>query len=257
MSVRITNVQHFSTGDGPGVRTTVFFCGCPLRCPWCHNPETVSGKPVTLRYEATGRCETVGGEADEAAVIAELLWDKDYYDESGGGVTLSGGEVLMQPDAAARIAGAMRESGVHVALDTAGFAPREAVEKLAPLCDLWLYDVKTADAAKFAAVCGGDLTVVAANLRCLVETGANVRVRVPLIPGFNDADGDLEAIGDLVESAGCRAVDILPFHRLGSAKYEAMGLDYAYRDATPPDDETVERARGIFARRFDVRVERH
>ena len=257
MSVRITNVQHFSTGDGPGIRTTVFFAGCSLRCPWCHNPETIPGKPVTLRYEATGRCETVGGEVDEKTVVDELLWDKDYYDESGGGVTLSGGEVLLQPDAAARIAEAMRENGVHVAIDTAGFASRESLMKLAPLADLWLYDVKSADAAKFAAVCGGELSVVVDNLRYLTESGANVRARVPLIPGFNDAGGDLEAIGDLIESVGCRAVDVLPFHRLGSAKYAAMGLDYAYKNTPPPEAGTLERARKIFARRFEVTIERH
>ena len=257
MTARITNVQHFSTGDGPGIRTTVFFAGCSLRCPWCHNPETISGKVVTLCYEATGRRETVGGETAIDGIVGELLWDRDYYDESGGGVTLSGGEALLQPDAAARIAEAMRESGVHVAVDTAGFAPREAIERLAPLCDLWLYDVKTADGTKFASVCGGDLSVVVGNLRYLAEAGANVRVRVPLIPGFNDGGDDCEAIGDLVESLGLKTVDLLPFHRLGSAKYKAMGLEYVYADVKPQDKAQIEGIRAQFAKRFSVKVEKH
>ena len=235
----------------------MFFSGCSLRCPWCHNPETIGGKEVTLRYKTTGRCETVGGEVCIDKIVGELMWDKDYYDESGGGVTLSGGEALLQVDAAASIAEAMREAGVHVAIDTAGFAPREAVERLAPLADLWLYDIKTADAAKFAEVCGGDLSIVVGNLRFLAEAGANVRVRVPLIPGISDGRGELEAIGKLVESLGLRTVDLLPFHRLGSSKYEAMGLEYAYKDVLPPDSDTVERAQAVFAPGFDVKVERH
>lgn len=257
MCARITNVQHFSTGDGPGIRTTVFFAGCALRCPWCHNPETIPGTPVTMRYEATGRCESVGGEVDEDTIVRELLWDKDYYDESGGGVTLSGGEALLQSDSAAFIAGAMRERGVHVAVDSAGYAPRAAVEKLAPLCDLWLYDVKSADGVKFAAICGGELDRVVANLRYLASVGANVRVRVPVIPGFNDSDEDAEAICDLVEDVGLGTVDLLPFHRMGAAKYRAMGQVYAYADVRPPDDREIKRLFDIYSRRFDVKVESH
>ena len=257
MAIRVTNIQHYSTGDGPGIRTTVFFAGYPLRCPWCHNPETISGKEVTLRYEATGKCETVGGETAIDGIVGELLWDKDYYDESGGGVTLSGGEVLLQVESAVEIAKQMRENGVHVAIDTAGAAPRRAIEALAPLADLWLYDLKTADAVKFAEVCGGEFAVVVDNLRYLVSRGANVRVRVPIIPGFNDGEEDVAALGDLIESVGGKTVDLLPFHRLGSSKYAAMGLEYAYADVTPPDDGTMERIRSALAPRFDVKVEKH
>jgi pyruvate formate lyase activating enzyme len=257
MLLNITNIQHFSTGDGPGIRTTVFFCGCSLHCPWCHNPETISGKEVTLYYEQIGITQKCGGAVDESIVAEELLWDREYYEESGGGVTLSGGEVLLQPFGAASLAKTMRENGVNVAVDTAGFAPKSAVEALAPLCDLWLYDIKTADKERFAAVCGGDLDTVVGNLRYLISEKKNVRVRVPLIPGFNTGEEEIDGIVRLVDSVGGETVDLLPFHRLGSSKYAAMGLEYAYRDTKTPDDETIGRIRSAFARHFEVKVEKH
>ena len=255
MLLNISNIQHFSTGDGDGIRTTVFFKGCSLRCPWCHNPEGLFEKPVELCF-ANGRREIAGRIVEAGIVADEVLWDRDFYDESGGGATLGGGEVLLQPEGAACLASILREAGVSVFIDTAGAVPRSAFEAIAPFASAYLYDVKTADGEKFRRVCRGDLELVISNLRSLLDTGADVRIRVPLIPGFNTDPADVGAICDLLGDLGVTKVDLLPFHRLGSAKYEAMGLEYAYASVAPLFGEALREIVSLYSGRLDVRVEK-
>ena len=255
MELNISNIQHFSVGDGDGIRTTVFFKGCALRCPWCHNPETLSAAPTTLSYPKLGKTEVRGRRMTVEAVMKEILEDVDFYAESGGGVTLSGGEVLLQAKEAAALACEIKAAGISLFVDTAGHAPREAVEALLPHADTWLYDYKTADPAAFRQVIGGDLALVRDNLAFLLSTGANVRIRIPLIPGFNTDESAVNAIITDLLTLGVKGVDLLPFHRLGSGKYAAMGLEYAYRNTQPMTPREIAEIQKRYQVYFSTHVE--
>jgi pyruvate formate lyase activating enzyme len=254
MDLNISNVQHFSVGDGAGIRTTVFFKGCNLRCPWCHNPENLTAAPVTLSYAATGKTEVAGKRVSVEALLPELLEDKDFYDTSGGGVTLSGGEVLLQAEGAAALTAALKEEGVPVLIDTAGCVPYGAFEALAGLAQGYLYDFKTAEEEKYRQI-GGDLRLVTENLERLLASEASVQVRIPLIPGFNTGDADIAAICRVLEAMGVTQVELLPFHRLGSGKYEALGLRYPYRDCAPLSKEALRVIAAQYRTHFSVLIE--
>lgn len=235
MTVNLSNIQHFSTGDGDGIRTTVFLKGCNLRCPWCHNPETQSPEPCSLYFQLAKKTTNYGKMTEPDEIVADVMKDRIFYDETGGGCTLSGGEAMLQPDACAEIAGKLRENGVPTLMDTAGCVPWSHFEKVIPVIDDYYYDIKTADPEKFRSVCGGDLKVVTDNLSKLIGLGKNVHVRIPVIPGFNASEEDIIMIAGLLEKIGAEKVDLLPFHRLGSSKYEAMGKEYAYAATDPPE----------------------
>ena len=253
MDANIANIQHFSVGDGDGIRTTLFFKGCNLRCPWCHNPETLSSAPVTLSYPAGA--QVCGRRMTEDAIFAELTEDADFYRESGGGVTFSGGEVLLQAEAAATLAAKLKAADISLFIDTAGCVPFSAFEVLLPFADTWLFDYKTASPQKFRETVGGDLSLVEKNLQALLARGADVRIRIPLIPGFNTAEEDIAAISVRLKSLGITAVDLLLFHRLGSGKYEALGLAYAFRDIPPQTATEKARIRALYEENFTVTME--
>ena len=250
MNLNISNIQHFSVGDGEGIRTTVFFKGCNLRCPWCHNPENLTASPVELCYKTTGKTETLGRIVTVDEIIPELLEDRDFFETSGGGVTLSGGEVMLQADGAAELARVLAAEGVTTLIDTAGCVPYTEFEKLRGAVHGYLYDYKTADAEKYKLI-GGDLAVVKENLQRLLADGESVQVRVPLIPGFNASADDVTGICRSLADIGVTAVEVLPFHRLGSSKYEAMGMDYSYGKTEPMPKSEVESLTEIFREYFD------
>ena len=250
IKLNISNIQHFSVGDGEGIRTTVFFKGCSLRCPWCHNPENLTSVPEILRY-GNGRSETLGRLVTADDILPELLEDRDFYETSGGGVTFSGGEVMLQADGARELAAALYENGVSMLIDTAGCVSYSEFEKLRGVVAGYLYDFKTADPEKYRSI-GGDLHRVTENLTRLMTDGENVRVRIPLIPGFNSAGTDVTLMCRYLRDMGVAAVEVIPFHRLGASKYEAMGLDYAYRGVeTMPKDKVTE-AKAMFGEYFEV-----
>ena len=253
---QVFNIQHFSTEDGPGVRTTVFLQGCPLRCAWCANPESPRDalrvrdgkiKIDRARCVACGRCTEVcpshamffyGERKDVDDVFAEVLRDRGYYETSGGGVTCSGGECMMQPDFVAALFRRCKAEGIHTALDTCGqFAP-EHIETVLPLTDLVLYDIKTTDSERHRRFTGVGNELILANLRRILAYPATVVIRVPVIPGWNDAPEDLRATAEFVKAldAGLH-VDLLPFHRFGCGKYEMLDMPYATGDLAAPTAE--------------------
>ena len=183
-------------------------------------------------------------------ILPELLEDKDFFETSGGGVTLSGGEVMLQADGAAELASALASEGVQTLIDTAGCVPYSEFEKLRGTVAGFLYDFKSADHAKYESI-GGRLDTVADNLWRLMADGESVRVRVPLIPGFNANAEDILGICRYLSCMGVTAVDILPFHRLGTSKYEAMGLEYTYRDTQPMSRDALQDAESAFKDFFD------
>lgn len=249
MNLNISNIQHFSVGDGVGIRTTVFFKGCNLRCPWCHNPENLTASPVELCYKATGKKETCGRIVTVEEILPELLEDRDFYETSDGGVTLSGGEVMLQADGAAELVRALASEGITTLIDTAGCVPYREFEKLSGIVGGYLYDYKTADAAKYKTI-GGDIVLVTDNLRKLLADGESVQVRVPLIPGFNTNSEDIMGICRNLSALGVDSVELLPFHRLGSSKYEAMGQEYSYGKTDPMSKAEVTSAAKLFSEYF-------
>lgn len=255
MKINISNVQHFSVGDGQGIRTTVFFKGCNLCCPWCHNPENLSFSPVVLRYEAIGKTEVMGKKVTIDDLLPELLEDKDFYHESGGGITLSGGEVMLQPEGAGELAKKLNEHGISTIIDTAGCVSYDAFEKVNPFVKGYLFDFKTAEENKYREI-GGDLKTVTENLRKLLKSGAKVQIRIPLIPDFNTDESSVIRICETLAGIGVKEVELLPFHRLGSGKYEALGIDYLYRDCQPIPKEKLDEINKLYSKYFKTKIER-
>ena len=252
--LNISNIQHFSVGDGEGIRTTVFLKGCNLMCPWCHNPENLSKKPTTLHYQATGKTETLGQLITEEEVLSELLEDKDFYCESNGGVTFSGGEAMLQASELVPLAKLLAENGVSVLVDTAGCVPYASFQILNSFVTGYLFDFKTADGDQYREI-GGDLGLVVENITRLRKDGKAVRIRIPLIPGFNTSPRSTQAICEHLRDVGIQHVDLLPFHRLGSAKYEAMGLEYAYQTQQPLTKDDLGKIEAIYKTYFSVKIE--
>ena len=277
---KISKIQHFSLGDGPGIRTTVFMQGCNLRCPWCHNPETIFFGGSHLCYETKcsrcglcgqicpqkaisfedgervvnrelcgfcGVCESVcpqnaiaisGKWVSQEAVFHEIWKDADFYEPSGGGVTFSGGEPLLQADFVGALAKQCREKGIQTIVDTAGCVPYGNFEKVIPYTDTFFFDIKASDAAQFQNRCGGDFALILSNLKKLTAV-ASVTVRMPVIPAYNDNADYMTACGQLLSECGVKRVDLIPFHRMGSAKYKALGNGYVYENTKPPESAAM------------------
>lgn len=240
----VSNIERFAIKDGPGIRTVVFLQGCPLRCPWCANPET--------RYAGHDKVKKMSVED----VMAVVLRDMDYYRNSGGGLTVSGGEALLRYEALLELLKMAKEYGIHTAVETSGQASREAVMACLPYVDLWLYDVKHTDLEKLESVTGADYGTVFGNLRMVAETDpAKVVFRLPCIPGFNLNEGYFDSVFELARLLGVERIDLLPYHTLGVAKYERMGIEYRYAGYEAVDRSELEqyRQRGL-ERGFDIRL---
>lgn len=262
---RIFDIQFFCVHDGPGIRTTVFLKGCPLRCLWCHNPEGISsqvhlsysenkcigcgactavcnvhaiveGKHVVdhsrcslrglcLEVCPAGALSFVGRDVTVREVINDVLSDRKYYGPSGGGMTLSGGEPLMQPEFTLALAMAAKEEGINVAIETSGYAPFKVFESLIKHVDLFLFDIKETDPELHKVFTNVSMGLPMENLRKLYQTGASILLRCPIIPGLNDRDDHFEGIADLTkEMPNLLGVELLPYHRLAASKSTRMGL---------------------------------
>jgi pyruvate formate lyase activating enzyme len=275
---RIFEIQRFSVHDGPGIRTTVFLKGCPLRCPWCHNPESQDPDPeiaylpdkcigcgYCLRTCPTGahglvddedgarrhsfdrsrciRCglcaaecwagalEVVGRTITVEEALEEILADQSFYYESGGGVTLSGGEPLSQPEFTEALLWEAKKAGIHTAVETCLFASEATVERMRQLTDLFLVDLKETDEKRHQRYTGVPLEPILRNLRALAASGAAIRLRLPLIPGFNDRDGHFGRVAVMVNELNDHrpgqldpiAVEVMPYHAMGTDKHRRFG----------------------------------
>ncbi len=236
---RIFNIQRFSIHDGPGIRTIVFLKGCYLRCAWCCNPESQRYEIETMTEG--GKTKTVGRDVTVAEIMPEILSDLPYYRRSGGGLTLSGGEVLAQADFARDLLRAAKENGLHTAIETAASLPFGEIEKLLPYLDLIMMDIKHMDPERHREYTGADNSLILANARLLAESGVRLIIRTPVVPGVNDGDADIRAIASFARGlGGVSEYHLLPYHRLGSDKYDGLGRRYSLSEINPPSREKME-----------------
>ena len=290
----VFNIQKYNMYDGPGIRTLVFFKGCPLRCLWCSNPESQHGRhevlfkkdpcvhcgacvpvcPVGIhsmvnaqsthmvdRSKDCIRCEAcvracpqaalaIAGERKSISGLLEVVeQDWLFYENSGGGLTVGGGEPMLQHEALANLLLACKQKGIHTAMETSGYAKPEVVRQLAEICDLFLFDVKHMDADKHYALTGVRNEHILANLQWLLENGCAVNIRMPLLKGYNDENEEIHAVGRFLachaERKNLKGIDLLPYHRLGVSKYAQLDRDYAIEGNPALDDTDLERIQKI------------
>lgn len=282
---RIASLKRMAVHDGPGLRTTLFLKGCPLRCRWCHNPECISPKPEVAYLpekclscgacvalcranritekghvfdrslcSACGQCEEIclgraftyyGREMTVQEAVELLLEDRAFYEASGGGVTLSGGEPLMQASFSAAILQKIKREGIHTAVDTCGFAGREALDEVIPYTDLFLLDIKAASSQLHRACTGQPNEPILRNLEYLNRLGKPMEIRVPYIPGWNDRE--MPQIAHLLKGLqSVTMVRLLPYHPYAASKYTSLGCRYEMPETVGPSRETMQRAVEVF-----------
>ncbi len=279
MNSVLFNIQKFSLHDGPGIRTVVFLKGCPLSCRWCSNPESQLRNIQILRnnmctacgicvsacpqggitfdngpvfdYDKCSGCKSciaacpnralsAEGEAmDVEAVLRVCLQDEVFYEESGGGVTVSGGECLASPEFTSSLIDALHGKKIHVALETTGYAEEDIFREVALKADLLLFDVKHWESEKHKVFTGVGTELIHKNLRTAIENGVQVLPRIPVIPGFNAELSDAEKLAELLLSLGAKEAQLLPFHQFGESKYNSLRKEYAYTDIPALHEEDL------------------
>lgn len=294
MEGRIFDIQRFSTHDGPGIRTILFLKGCPLRCVWCHNPESQRAESELLFHRVkcigcgcceaacpyheahrtlsdfrlrqqrcrgcsscadvcvAGAIERVGQNMSVEEVVEETMKDVSYFRNSGGGVTLSGGEPMAQPEFTIALLAAFREKGVHTAMETSGQGRAEAFRRAVPVTDLFLWDVKTLDKMQYAEYTGGDLSAMLDNLHSVYELGGNILLRSIFIPELHDNEANERALAKLLDEMRGVRIEYIPYHQYGKSKFEKLGRTDAGPDFRQPEpNEVADFARRVEARRTD------
>lgn len=287
-SLFITDIQHFSIHDGPGIRTTVFTKGCALNCRWCHNPEAIApeaslffhpnlctrcGECIEIcpencfslednsllfsRESCTncglcvtaclhGALELKGTRMPIPELVRQCLLDQKFYKDDGG-VTISGGEPLLGQDAVFEFMESLKKEHIHLVLDTCGAVHFSRLERAATFTDLFYFDCKCFDSKLHKAWTGGSNELILDNLTRLLKADTPMVVRIPVIPGFNDNSDEMGSIASLLKPFGHKTtVHLLPYHRMGSDKYRALGRKYTLEDLRPPDNENIERLASLF-----------
>ena len=259
-TAKIFEIKRFAVHDGDGIRSTVFFKGCPLRCVWCHNPEGLSFEAQEAFFEhkciGCGECKKESFSAEDCLgearvcygkeitvdeLLPLLLEDRDFYETSGGGVTLSGGECLMQADFCAELLKRLKENGIHTATDTCGFVSRDILDKVIPYTDVFLYDLKAYDEEVHIKCTGRSNKIILENLLYLDSLGKNIEIRIPFVPEYNS--DQIEKIATLLSRLKhITKVRVLPYHNYAGSKYAALGITNTLPNTIPADEE-VDRAR--------------
>lgn len=235
---RIFDIQRFSTHDGPGVRTIVFLKGCALRCRWCCNPESQSFEIETMMQN--GKPKVMGRDVTVGEVLNEVLQDRPYYNRSGGGITLSGGESLLQPDFAVALLKACKESGVNTAIETTGFANADVIKRFLPYLDTVLMDIKHINSQKHKEFTTQSNERILENAKLIAENAKKLIIRVPVIPTFNDTVAEIAEIAAFAASLpNVNEIHLLPYHSMGRDKYAGLGRAYGMGDIKSPTNELM------------------
>jgi pyruvate formate lyase activating enzyme len=252
----IFSVKRYSIHDGPGIRVSFFMKGCPLNCIWCHNPEGISplqdkfvqvnrvGDREFRRNEEVGKWYTVGN-------ILEILGrEKIFLDQSKGGVTFSGGEPLMQSEFLLEALKACKANGYHTAVDTSGYSSPESLKSIIPYTDLFLFDLKHLDDASHIELTGVSNILILNNYRLLLESGKDLIIRIPVIPGFNDDPDHIERLKQFIsgtKTSSLRKINLLPFHKIGASKYKRFNIPYMMVNVEPPAKDKMHKLKEIFS----------
>lgn len=237
---RIFDIQRYSIHDGNGIRTIVFLKGCVLRCRWCCNPESQEYRIQTMMVQ--GKTKTIGEDVTVEEVMATVQKDRPYYRRTGGGLTLSGGESLCQPEFATALLRAAQERGISTAMESMGCAKWEVIEGLLPYLDQYLLDIKHMNPAKHKEYTGKSNELMLENAKKIAASGmTELSIRVPVIPGFNDTQEEIRAIAEYTgRLEHVKRMHLLPYHRLGQDKYAGLGREYLMGDVEPPTNEKME-----------------
>ncbi len=254
MKVCIFDIKRFAVHDGPGIRTTVFFKGCPLECPWCHNPEGI--RPEIERFKEEIRLDGVSFEKEVELgrwigvdeLMDQLEQDRVFMEESGGGISFSGGEPLQQPEALFHLLNLAKERGFHTCLDTSGYTAAATMKMASMQADLILFDLKLMDDAKHREYTGVSNRRILENLETALEGSAEVNVRIPLIAGFNDSGGEIRAMLDYLRGLkNLDRVDILPYHPYGMHKYRRFKRENKQHGFSTPSAQRIGEIRKQFS----------
>ena len=287
LEARYTDIKRFAVHDGPGIRTTLFLKGCPLKCIWCHNPESISSEPevalYTHRCTQCGECMTYcpqhahtvdenghafdrnkctfcgiceeecpsfalkhyGKKITVEEAVERVLEDRDFYETSGGGATISGGEPLIQKAFTIAFLAAVKAQGIHTALDTCAFVSREALKEALPVTDLFLVDFKHCDPEQHLKLTGQRNELIKENLKFLSDSSAEIEIRIPFVPGCNDDDSNMEQTGLFLKDLKIREIKLLPYHSLARSKYTALNMTDTMPDVESPEEPAVQHAAEI------------
>nr|WP_330370890.1 glycyl-radical enzyme activating protein [Lachnoclostridium phytofermentans] len=237
---RIFDIQRYSIHDGNGIRTIVFLKGCAFRCRWCCNPESQEHEIQTMKVQ--GKDKIIGTDVTVSEVLEEVLKDRNYYQRSGGGVTLSGGEALCQPEFTNHLLHACKEEGLHTAMESTAFANYPVIERILPVLDQYLMDIKHVNSEKHRLFTGQGNELVLENARKIAASReTELIIRVPVIPTFNQTEAEIAAIAEFAGSLpGVKEMNLLPYHRLGQDKYDGLNREYALMGIMPPMIEEME-----------------
>ncbi|MGO3018594.1 MAG: glycyl-radical enzyme activating protein [Anaerococcus sp.] len=252
----IFNIQKFSTHDGPGIRTTVFFKGCPLKCLWCHNPESQSYSIQNMKTKE-GKIQKVGKTYPVDKLFQEVIKDQIFYDQSGGGVTFSGGEVMTQNiNYLIDIVSLLKKRGVSIAIDTCGYAPKKNFEKIMPFVDFWLFDIKLLDSNMHKKYTGKSNELILENLEFLNKHNARIIIRLLII---KDLNSDLKTVEKILfwineKNINVYRIDILPYHDYGKNKYSQLERECTQNFRVPDDTNIKEIERMIKSKGYNVQI---
>ena len=237
---RIFDIQRYSIHDGTGIRTICFLKGCVLRCKWCCNPE--SQEYPIQEMIVQGKAKTIGRDVTVAEVMETVEKDRPYYNRSGGGLTLSGGESLCQPEFARDLLRAAKAVGINTAMESMGCAKWEVIREILPYLDHYLMDIKHMDSGKHRQFTGKGNELMLKNAKKIAASGQTyLSIRVPVIPTFNDTSGEVKAIARFADALpGVEEIYLLPYHRLGQDKYAGLGRTYELPDILPPEQSHME-----------------
>jgi len=238
----VFNIKKFALHDGPGIRTTIFLQGCPLNCRWCHNPESIREIP-DIRADSS----VVSQHYSTDNMLREILKDTVFYEESGGGVSFSGGEPLMQIGFLKEMLTLCKNNNVHTVVDTSGYSPYSAFEVINSVTDLYLYDIKLMNDAHHRKYTGISNTLILNNLKKLAVTDREIIIRVPLIPGITDTAENLQEISQFIKKLGTiTRVDLLPFNELAASKFQRLGKNIRLTNISPQKDTELTTMKTIF-----------